>query len=87
MARIQSTSSAIAPQEEQPIVWHAFKTDDVCASQETDRKMGLSAAQVKERVDRFGLNELAGKTETSLLSVGYRSRAEGLLLIRSYLGC
>lgn len=54
-------NKAIAPQEKQPIVWHALNTDEVCAFLETDREMGLSTAQVKERVDGFGLNELTGK--------------------------
>ncbi len=65
MAPIRSAlakqNQVIASSEKQPTIWHSLEIEQAIALLESDQELGLSTAQVKERTDRFSLNELIGK--------------------------
>jgi len=54
-----SDPASLAPLPTAPPVWHAMDVDAVTALLEVDPAEGLSAAQVAERVERYGPNRLA----------------------------
>ncbi|HEY9667369.1 MAG TPA: cation-transporting P-type ATPase [Coleofasciculaceae cyanobacterium] len=54
-------NQVIASSQTQPTLWHSLEIEQASALLENDQELGLSTAQVKERIDRFGLNELTGK--------------------------
>jgi Ca2+-transporting ATPase len=49
--------------------WHALTIEDVLQKLESDRTQGLTQAQVKERLQRFGANELDEKAGRSRLTI------------------
>ena len=64
--------------------WHALPVEEVVASLETDASGGLSAEEVRRRLERFGANALPEPRRRSLLSIflgQFRSPLIYLLLI------
>jgi cation-transporting P-type ATPase F len=55
------TMTAVASGDRQPTIWHSLDIQEAIAELKTDRELGLTSAQVKERVASFGANELTGK--------------------------
>ncbi|MUG95934.1 HAD-IC family P-type ATPase [Scytonema sp. UIC 10036] len=53
--------SPVGLSEKQPQVWHALEIDDAIALLETDPEKGLSSPQVKQKLVKFGTNELTAK--------------------------
>ncbi len=53
--------STTAQRPVQPTTWHTLEIEKVLALLDSDPEQGWSSAKVKERVARFGLNELIGK--------------------------
>jgi Ca2+-transporting ATPase len=54
------TATVTAPRaEEEPTAWYGLAPDEVCRRLEVDPAVGLSAAQVAERRERYGPNKLA----------------------------
>ncbi len=49
--------------------WYALTGEEVLAKLQTDSKKGLNEKEVKERLERFGPNELARAAKTSLWSL------------------
>jgi Ca2+-transporting ATPase len=55
---------------EQPeILWHALTAEDVAAKLNTQVEQGLSSEIAQERLEKFGLNQLAEKPRPSFLSL------------------
>lgn len=50
-----------APQDKLATEWHSLDIDQAFDLLESDREQGLSTAAVKERITRFGANELTAK--------------------------
>ncbi|MBD2104784.1 cation-translocating P-type ATPase [Leptolyngbya sp. FACHB-261] len=62
----ESPSSPPTP----PTLWHSLSAEKALVLLESDPEQGLSAAQIQERTDRFGPNELeekAGRSSWSIL--------------------
>ncbi|MCC5637114.1 hypothetical protein LC593_14865 [Nostoc sp. CHAB 5844] len=53
--------SPIAPQEQQPNVWHILEISEAIARLRTDAEYGLSSAVAKRLLSEVGANELTGK--------------------------
>lgn len=47
--------------------WHAKRTEEVLTELETGRRSGLTAAEVRRRVERYGRNELEHRASESML--------------------
>jgi Ca2+-transporting ATPase len=54
------TATVTAPRaDEEPTAWYGLTAEEVCTRLEVDPAVGLSAAQVAERRERYGPNKLA----------------------------
>ena len=46
--------------------WHNMSYSEVCKNLDTDMKKGLSSAQVKNRLDKYGKNVLTQKKKQGI---------------------
>ncbi|MFH7029155.1 MAG: cation-translocating P-type ATPase [Heteroscytonema crispum UTEX LB 1556] len=55
------TISPIAPKEKPSTLWHSMEIEQAINLLQSDRERGLSGAQIKQALARFGANELTAK--------------------------
>ena len=64
-----------------PSAWHAMPVQDVAARLGVDPRHGLSAADVAERTERYGPNELAQAERRSPAAIFFRQFTDFLILV------
>jgi Ca2+-transporting ATPase len=61
--------------------WYALTVDEVVARLQTDSKKGLNEKEVKERLERFGTNELARAAKAPLWSLFLNQFSDFMVLV------